>query len=270
MLRRSLTGLVLGIVMISGLLYSNWTAAILFLIILIYTSMEWYQHFTVKEGRIASTIFISTILLCSLLILINLINNDLIWKDFDILNVNRLLIMILAILGFAIISKKNWPVSRSWYAGIFYIALPILVAYIFLNANFIQHKWIILGLIIINWSNDVFAYITGSLIGKHKLAPDISPKKTIEGAAGGLFAAIAAAWLVNEYLFIESYSLILVIILGFAVWLAGTAGDLYESGLKRIIGIKDSGNLLPGHGGFLDRFDSFFFIIPVGIFVLTF
>ena len=269
MLKRSITGLILGALMISGLLYSIWTATLLLIIILLFSCWEWLQHFTRREGSWASKNFIFISLFFLFFILLKLFNKESNEPGTDIQKLNGILIFILAIFGSALIMKKEWPFTQSWYSGIFYICFPILVGFIFLNENFDQHKWIILGLIIINWSNDVFAYFTGRLFGKHFLAPDISPKKTIEGALGGLIAAIIAAYLINSFLFITEFPLYTILILGISVWLAGTLGDLYESKMKRIVGIKDSGSLIPGHGGFLDRFDSFFFIIPVGIFVLS-
>lgn len=269
MFKRSVTGLALGIITIFALLYSIWSATLLLIIILVFSSREWIQHVAKREGSFASKNFLFITLFFTFFILFKLINGKTQEDHFDLQKINAILLFILSIYGASIITQRNWSFCQSWYSGIFYICFPILIGFSYLNQNFEQHRWIILGLIIINWCNDVFAYFTGSLIGKHPLAPAISPKKTIEGAAGGLIAAILAAWLVNQYLFTLKFNISTIVILGGAIWFAGTLGDLYESKLKRIIGIKDSGQLLPGHGGFLDRFDSFFFIIPTGIFVLS-
>ncbi len=188
----------------------------------------------------------------------------------DLYIFNSLLIGILVVFSYDMLAKKDWAFCRSWYSGLFYIGLPVLLASYFLNEHFTEHRLLLLGFIIINWSNDVFAYFTGRAFGKRPLAADISPKKTLEGAIGGLLAAIIASWLINEYMFITSFPVSKALILGLGIGIAGTLGDLYESKMKRIAGIKDSGNILPGHGGFLDRFDSFFYIIPAGIFILNF
>lgn len=270
MLKRSITGLILGLVMIWSLLFSMWTATALLLIILIFSSLEWNQHFAKKEGSFASKNFLFISLFFIFFVLFKLFNPDINHSQTDIQKLNGILVFILFCFGTALIAKQNWSFTQSWYSGIFYIGFPILIGFSYLNQNFDDHRWIILGLIVMNWSNDVFAYFTGRLFGKHFLAPDISPKKTVEGAAGGMLATILASYLVNTYLFNTEFALHTILILGISVWLAGTLGDLYESKMKRIIGTKDSGHLLPGHGGFLDRFDSFFFVIPVGIFVLSF
>lgn len=110
------------------------------------------------------------------------------------------------------------------------------------------------------WVNDTMAYIVGSLIGKTPLSK-VSPKKTWEGTAGGVVLAVAVMTLIG-YLS-GSGSLWYWSIISFLAAVAGTAGDLLESKLKRVAGVKDSGNVLPGHGGFLDRFDSLLLAVPV-------
>lgn len=120
--------------------------------------------------------------------------------------------------------------------------------------------WLVLFLFVFLWCSDTGAYCTGSLIGKHKLFPSVSPAKTWEGSIGGGVLALVAgavfdfAFLGNEMPVITGMAAIVVVF--------GTLGDLVESLLKRRIGIKDSGNILPGHGGMLDRFDSALIAIP--------
>jgi len=109
---------------------------------------------------------------------------------------------------------------------------------------------------------DTGAYYTGRLIGRHKLAPRVSPGKTIEGAVGGLVAAIAAGPL-SRLLFFHEIPLVHALVLGALIGVLGPIGDLAESMLKRGAGVKDSGTLLPGHGGVLDRVDSILFCAPL-------
>ncbi len=120
--------------------------------------------------------------------------------------------------------------------------------------------WVFLGLILI-WSNDVGAFFIGRGFGRHKLHELVSPKKTIEGALGGIFLTIFITSMINIafgfMLFSQS------VLLSILVSVLCIFGDLWESGLKRIAGVKDSGSLLPGHGGILDRFDSLLFAVPV-------
>ncbi|MFD2925555.1 phosphatidate cytidylyltransferase [Halobacillus naozhouensis] len=112
------------------------------------------------------------------------------------------------------------------------------------------------------WATDTGAYIFGRLFGKHKLWPQISPKKTIEGSVGGVILACVVAYIFHM---IEpfSHSLLIVLLVTILISIAGQIGDLVESALKRHYAVKDSGKILPGHGGVLDRFDSLIFMLPI-------
>ena len=118
----------------------------------------------------------------------------------------------------------------------------------------------IFGLLLLTWANDTGAYVVGSQIGKTALFPRISPKKTWEGSTGGVVVTLIIATVLSY--FFKELSLTDWLILGGIVAIFGSIGDLVESMLKRSFHIKDSGGLLPGHGGFLDRFDAFIFLIP--------
>ena len=126
---------------------------------------------------------------------------------------------------------------------------------------------LLLGIFILIWSSDIFAYFGGRAFGKHKLLPSVSPKKTWEGFFCGLIAAALAAWGLS-YLFTETTTG-RWIVTALLVVIFGTSGDLLESVFKRSAGVKDSGALLPGHGGLWDRFDSFLGCLPwVGVYYL--
>ena len=112
------------------------------------------------------------------------------------------------------------------------------------------------------WTNDSFAYLTGKWLGKSPLATSISPNKTIEGFLGGFFVTIVVSVLIIPE-FSSSIKLSTLISMALITGLGGTLGDLYESKLKRRMNLKDSGNLIPGHGGALDRLDSFLFVMPL-------
>ena len=114
--------------------------------------------------------------------------------------------------------------------------------------------------------NDTGAYFTGKKLGKQKLSPNISPGKTVEGTIGGLVVSVIAAYIFN-ILFSSPLSFGWVIIFGISIGLAAVFGDLVESSIKRGGGVKDSGGIVPGHGGVLDRFDSFFFVFPVSYYL---
>ena len=120
--------------------------------------------------------------------------------------------------------------------------------------NIIFSPGIIIGFFILIWANDTGAYLTGMSFGKHKLMERISPKKTWEGFIGGIIIAILAAWFLSDWLgVVNRFNWVIISVI---ISVAGTYGDLIESMLKRSTGVKDSGTIMPGHGGFLDRFDS--------------
>lgn len=144
--------------------------------------------------------------------------------------------------------------------GLIYIGFPFALLCFAAFHNGIYEPTIILGILIMNWLNDTGAYMFGSKFGKTPLFPRISPKKTWEGGAGGLLGAVIAAWGMSY--FTDTFTLPQWLGLAAIVVVFGDLGDLVESMLKRSFGIKDSGNLLPGHGGFLDRFDAFIFLLP--------
>lgn len=130
-----------------------------------------------------------------------------------------------------------------------------------MSFNFDVGSALIWILFFCTWSSDTFAYFVGTAFGSHKLAKSISPNKTVEGFLGGLFGTTAVAILIGHFVF--NFPLIEMAILGFILAIVATFGDLVESVIKRFVGVKDSGILLPGHGGMLDRFDSILFTAPV-------
>ena len=117
-------------------------------------------------------------------------------------------------------------------------------------------------LLLVVWLGDAGAYYVGKNLGRHKLSPRISPKKTVEGLAGGVAVSIITA-LVIHFTFFKELPLLHAIVSGVILSVAGVIGDLAESMWKRSAAVKDSGTLIPGHGGFLDRFDSIFFTAPI-------
>ncbi len=143
-----------------------------------------------------------------------------------------------------------------FFLSFLYIALPFSLAILI-------DKQLLLSIFIILWAADTFAFLTGKYLGKHKLAPSISPKKTIEGAMGGLIGSLLIAAFLFEFLELKQYSGLLKFMgLTIIIVIFGILGDLLESKFKRLAGVKDSGDVMPGHGGFLDRLDSFIFAIP--------
>jgi phosphatidate cytidylyltransferase len=131
-----------------------------------------------------------------------------------------------------------------------------------LHNDFDEGYKLVFFLLLVVWLGDSGAYYVGKQFGKHKLSPRISPKKTVEGLIGGMAASIIAA-VVIHYTFFPKFPLLHAIIAGVILSFAGVIGDLAESMWKRSAAVKDSGTLIPGHGGFLDRFDSILFTAPI-------
>jgi phosphatidate cytidylyltransferase len=162
----------------------------------------------------------------------------------------------------------RWPNSGNPFinlaitvAGLFYIGLPMsLLGIISTGAEGYDYRRVIVLLFLI-WSSDIGAYAAGKTFGKHKLAPKISPGKTWEGFAGGVILTLAMGWALG-YL-IPELPLAHRLVAAGVVAVFGPLGDLAESMLKRSVGVKDSGSIMPGHGGLLDRFDAFLLVLPV-------
>jgi phosphatidate cytidylyltransferase len=155
-----------------------------------------------------------------------------------------------------------WTLTRSWgprwtVAGFVYALLPA-ISLLWIRERDAHGVDLLLWVFIVTWATDIGAYFVGRAIGRTKLAPSISPGKTVEGLAGGVIAAalLAGAWVVYK----DLGRILLILAPLFA--LAAQGGDLFESWIKRKVGVKDSGHWLPGHGGLLDRLDG---LVPVAV-----
>ncbi|SCI78526.1 Phosphatidate cytidylyltransferase [uncultured Clostridium sp.] len=169
-------------------------------------------------------------------------------------------VFILFLIGIVYIlsNKKNIIDFSITFIGIFYI--PIFLDYIVLTINNFRLGGIYVWLIfIISFMTDTFAYFSGYLFGKHKLIPSISPKKTIEGSIGGILGSTICCVIFGYIFKLDITHMILVGSIGSIV---AQFGDLFASAIKRYVGIKDYGKLIPGHGGILDRFDSVILVAP--------
>jgi len=156
-------------------------------------------------------------------------------------------------------------IIRRWILPVIWIILPImLLEFLCIELNATN---IMVALFIILCTNDTMAYVFGSLFGKHKMWTRVSPKKSWEGFFGGLITTMSASWFFIQISYFQNDIFTTPYIwMGFAfvVIIAGTFGDFAESIFKRLANQKDSGNILPGHGGILDRIDSMLFAVPAG------
>lgn len=170
------------------------------------------------------------------------------------------LISVLLLLTYTVLVKNRYTFEDAAFSimGALYVGIGF---FYFIETRAVGIQFVIFALLIV-WTTDSGAYFTGKKFGKRKLWPDISPNKTIEGFVGGIAYAIVAA-LIFQWLSPISSSYFLVIVVTIVVSVFGQIGDLVESALKRHYNVKDSGNILPGHGGILDRFDSLLFVLPL-------
>lgn len=173
------------------------------------------------------------------------------------------------ILIFLVFGKVEKPFETvSWIVfGWIFLVTPWICLFVCLE-GFSFQPGLLLGLFFLLWAADTGAYAAGRTLGKTKLLPRVSPKKTWEGLAGGILLSGLAAWLF--YVLVGCFSLPQWLVLAASTTIFGTLGDLAESVLKRSLDLKDSGNLLPGHGGILDRFDGLFLAAPVNAFLVHF
>jgi len=178
-----------------------------------------------------------------------------------------LFLLLLVFLSFIIelYRKKENPFANIAYTllGLVYVAIPfaLLLYLVFQHGPEQFRPDIVMGVFVMIWANDTGAYLVGVNFGKHRLFERISPKKSWEGSIGGGIVTLLAAWLCSY--FSQDLSLILWLSVGLIVAVVGGLGDLVESLFKRSIQVKDSGKMLPGHGGILDRFDAILIVAPV-------
>ncbi|MFB3387220.1 phosphatidate cytidylyltransferase [Flavobacterium sp. LAR06] len=280
-LKRTISGAVYIALLLTAILFSTESFIILFGLFLIITIYEFCS--LVNLSKIFSILF--GILLYSSILLVshynkettsylnttfntNLILNTNIQQLDLVLLAVTLVIAIKCILFLFYDNIQSVSTSSKYLYLLGYIVLPfIFIIKISFGTNDYNPK-IILGLFILIWTNDTFAYLVGKSMGKHKLFERVSPKKTIEGFIGGVVFAAFAGFLISK-LYIQpkpefsSKSILIWTIIALIVSIFGTIGDLIESKFKRIAGVKDSGSIMPGHGGILDRLDSVIFVAPI-------
>lgn len=257
--QRTITGAVLVATLVICILWSNWSFAALFGLINFFGLLEFYGlSKKVKDAEVqvipaiaaGSFLFISCALFC-----------------FEIFSIKILLLNIPVLFSLLIIElfrNKINPLQNLSLTviGLIYISVPLaLLNFIVKPSDLLPYQpSLLLGFFILLWTQDTGAYLTGKAIGKTPLFKRISPKKTWEGSIGAVILGLAACYLLSKgtsLLDFKEWAIASVII-----WISGTLGDLVESMFKRSLDVKDSGKILPGHGGILDRFDSLLLASP--------
>jgi len=258
-LKRTLSGSVYILLLVVCISYSSLSFFVLFgifLLIAVYEFCNLLGFNKIIPLFIASIVYGSVSYLSQINIKLN--------KNFDFSILIATLLISFKCIAF-LYDKSNKRVENiSKYLYLFgYLILPfVILTKIPFGIRGYNPK-IIIGIFILIWTNDTFAYIVGKSIGKHKLFESISPKKTIEGFFGGFVFSILSSYLISKY-YIEGSITNQYIWIGFAIIVSifGTIGDLVESKFKRLANVKDSGKIMPGHGGILDRLDSVIFVSP--------
>ena len=272
LLVRTVSGAVLLLVVVGALLWSKWSAGALFAVIMLGGLVEFYRLCRKKGVEPMSSVGVATSLAIFGLAFAVFLQWGTPATDLTGRIVLGALLYTMLIVPTAFVCelwrKSPTPIANiaTTFMGIIYVALPM--AMVLFIPQLLVGKWsglAMLAFIGIIWVNDIFAYLVGVTLGKHRLCERISPKKSWEGFFGGLIGAVGAAVLFGH---LFGGNLLIWGGLGLVTALAGVAGDLVESLMKREVDVKDSGKMMPGHGGFLDRFDALYLAVPFALFYL--
>ncbi|RYG51786.1 MAG: phosphatidate cytidylyltransferase [Chitinophagaceae bacterium] len=268
---RSLTAVVFVVVMLAGLLVSNWTFFLLFSIIHFGCWFEYQKLISLidKDYKSISDFHRYGVMVAGWCFMLYFTNNDFRFGDFYLHPVGWWLALLFAFLLPIIellfsrnISPKNIGYSA---AGILYISLScglMVDLLLFPSLPFQSTPLMPILIIACMWINDTMAYIVGSLVGKTPLT-SISPKKTWEGTIGGIVLCVTVVTIAFSYIPVfRDFHFVHWLAISLIASVTGTFGDILESWIKRKAGVKDSGTIMPGHGGFLDRFDSLLIATP--------
>lgn len=258
---RTLTGIGIVAVILAAILASEYSYALLFVLILTGGTLEFSAFFKNSQTKPNTWLTLPAAIL-TFTVTFLIVQKTLSGSYFFLL-----FPMLLIIMAAELFRKKPTPPENIAVSifSLFYLAIPAsltnFLVFPDLSGTTVYTPKLLVALFALIWIYDSGAYLVGISIGKHRLFERISPKKSWEGAIGGTIIAIIAARFISG--FIPEIGLVHWIIMSILLVVSSTFGDLTESMFKRYFGVKDSGNILPGHGGILDRFDSLFFAVPV-------
>jgi phosphatidate cytidylyltransferase len=254
--QRTLFGFLFIAILIGAIVYDAITFRVLFLLVAMGALDEYFR--IVKTENTQPNLLAGRIVGLATYILLSSIAFGTL--PFKYLSFIAILLFIIPIAE--LYRKKEQPIVNIAITvfGIFYAILPFALLNFIATIDLHYNPEIILGYFILQWSSDTFAYLVGMSIGKRRLFERISPKKSWEGFIGGGILTLVAGYITSLYFHSLSGNDWMVI--AFIIVITGTLGDLVESLLKRTYQLKDSGNIIPGHGGILDRFDSLLLAIP--------
>ena len=260
--QRLVTGFVGAGIVIFASYFSEWTYFLVFLVICCLSILEFYR-LTGLDGMLPLK-YIGTINAIMIFILSFMVEKGFCTTDLYFIIFPSIALIFLI----KLYKKEKKPFTNIAYTllGIIYVGLPFALLNISVYAQGEYNYQIVIGILLLLWASDTGGYIAGVLFGRTKLFERVSPKKSWEGMLGGFILAMIIATILGKYFDVMNwYQWYLVAVI---MVVAGTYGDLVESLFKRSIEIKDSGSSLPGHGGFLDRFDGLLISIPFIVLLL--
>lgn len=260
--QRVITAVVGVVIIISAISYGDWTCALLFCTISGLTQVEFYRLLGLN-GNQPLTYYGAAVgcFLCGLTYFVE--KGDIAAENYFLISPACSMIFLIKLYK----KKDVKPFTNIGFTflGLIYVAIPFALLNVLALRGNDYHPWLVLGCLFLLWASDVGAYFAGTLFGRRKLFERVSPKKSWEGALGGTVAAALVAYGLTQYTReLEPWQWYCI---GGIIVVTGTYGDLVESLFKRSISIKDSGTSIPGHGGFLDRFDGLLLAAP---FIITF
>lgn len=255
-IQRSITGAIFVGIIVFSILFNQYSFFVIFGILHLLCLFEFYK--IIKSTTTKPLVYSGLIIGETIFIINFLINNNNIGSKYYLL----LFPLVFVVFLIELFRKNDFPIKDIAYTlmGLLYITIPfsLMINVLFINSQY--SSIYLLSFFVLVWSNDTFAFLSGITLGKHKLFERISPKKTWEGFLGGIiFTILIAFFFIAPNTQLDPKHLIVISIL---ISIFGTLGDLIESMIKRSLQIKDSGTFLPGHGGFLDRFDAVVFALP--------
>ena len=260
-IKRSISGILFVAIIVGAIILGRYSFLLVFLVLMEFSLYEFYRltiKARVKPQYIYGLVLGALIFIANYLFAVGIIGS-IIFLGFIPLIISIFIIELYRNRQKAIHSIAFTVLGLLYVAGPFSLLNYFVLSHSSLNIGYSTN--LLLGFFILLWANDSGAYAVGLSVGRNKLFPRISPKKSWEGLIGGIFTSILAAWILS--LFFYEISLFHWIAIGLITSTMGVFGDLVESMFKRSVNTKDSGKIIPGHGGMLDRFDSVLLSAPV-------
>jgi phosphatidate cytidylyltransferase len=248
---RVLTGMIAG----AGFLLVVWAGGVWYTALIFFmATIAYYEMIKMNRMKIADWPEIAGLFFLWLILLPGVI-----WQGYY-LRGDILYAFVLLFLFITVASKNRFEYQQVAY--LLFSSVYIGIAFHYMNeTRMVNGLWMTLAILFTTWATDTGAYFGGKFLGRRKLWPSISPNKTIEGSLSGIILAVVIMVIVSTTVHLVPVSK--AVIMGLVISISGQIGDLMESAVKRTLDVKDSGNILPGHGGILDRFDSLLVVFPV-------